>query len=922
MELTDEHFRILVASVQDYAIYLLSPEGTVQSWNAGAEKLKGYAAREVIGNSFAQFFSAADQAAGKPAALIAEARRAGRVEDIGWRVRKDGSQFWASAVITMLRDAAGQHIGFAKVTRDLTDRSYRAFVEAAHAIVWTVDASGVPNADSPSWRAFTGQREADWRGAGRWEPIHPDDLAKLVITWDAARDARSRLYAEYRLRRHDGEYVWMAVHALPMLGPGGEVREWFGVMTNIADRKRAEQDREHALHLWFTTLRSIGDAVISTDAAANVTFMNPIAEQLTGWSLGEAGGRSLHDVFPIFNEASGAQIESPVDKVLRDGVIVELANHTVLRRRDGGEVPISDSAAPIRDASGAIRGVVLVFRDATSVKRDAVRRRLLLQATEELLEAIDVRQALRRITELVVPELADWAAVDLVDPGTRRCELEAITHVDPDKAELARELADRYPADPDASTGVPYVLRTGRSALYAEVTPDLIARAARDPEHLAMLRQLEPSSALIVPLRGKTEVLGALSLVYTRSDRQYTDRDLAFAEDVARRAGLIIERRRAEQNAEVANRMKDEFLATMSHELRTPLQAIVGYASMLERGVVRDPTKAIAAILRNASAQTRLVDDILDVSRIVSGKLRLSLARVNFGSAILAALEAIRPAAGARRIQLIERIPADLGEVMADFDRLQQIVWNLVSNAVKFTEPGGTVEITAARSGGSARLAVADTGKGLEPENLSTIFERFRQVETSATRKQGGLGLGLAIVRYLVEAHGGTVEATSPGIGKGATFVVTVPIAEPASPTPGGPGAPAPDRGPLPLRGVRVLLVEDDEDAREMLGDALALQGASVERAGTAAEAFAIVLRDPPHVMVSDIGMPGEDGYTLLRRIRALPPHRGGEIPAIAVTAYARPDDIKRAEDAGFQLHLVKPVRFEQLLRAVSSMVG
>jgi len=184
----------------------------------------------------------------------------------------------------------------------------------------------------------------------------------------------------------------------------------------------------------LTTLRSIGDAVISTDAAANVTFMNPIAEQLTGWSLGEAGGRSLHDVFPIFNEASGAQIESPVDKVLRDGVIVELANHTVLRRRDGGEVPISDSAAPIRDASGAIRGVVLVFRDATSVKRDAVRRRLLLQATEELLEAIDVRQALRRITELVVPELADWAAVDLVDPGTRRCELEAITHVDPDKA--------------------------------------------------------------------------------------------------------------------------------------------------------------------------------------------------------------------------------------------------------------------------------------------------------------------------------------------------------------------------------------------------------------------------------------------------------------------------------------------------------
>ena len=914
MELSDEHFRLLVESVQDYAIYLLAPDGTVQSWNAGAQRLKGYTAAEIIGRGYETFFPPEDRASGKPAALLKAALDAGRTEDNGWRVRKDGSQFWASAVVTALYDRTGKHIGFAKVTRDLTDRSYRAFVEATHAIVWTTDATGRPNADSPSWREFTGQSEAEWRGRGAWGPIHPDDVGALQATWGKAKAETTRFDAQFRLRRRDGEFVWMEARAIPFRDVDGQVREWFGVTFDISARKLAELQTLRAVELWTTTLRSIGDAVISTDARGRVRFMNPIAEQLTGWTAHDAAGRPLTEVFPIFNEETGAVVDNPVDKVLRHGMIVGLANHTVLRRKDGIQVPIDDSAAPIRDPDGAIEGVVLVFRDASEEKRELVRRTFLANATEQLLHATDHRDALVRIAELAVPRLADWAAVDIADAsgGTQRL---AVAHVDPAKRELARELARRYPPDPDAKTGVPQVLRSGRSEFYPELPRELILQSARDADHARILGELDLRSAMIVPMQGRGPVFGAMTFVLARSHRSYNERDLALAEELAHRAALLIERRRLQEEAEDANRMKDEFLATVSHELRTPLQAIMGYASMLERGGTRDPAKAIEAIIRNASAQARLIEDILDVSRITSGKLRLTIARVDLALAIRAALDSIRPAALARRIDLVDHLPEDLGTIAGDFDRLQQVVWNLLSNAVKFTEAGGTIEIRGERTGSLVRIVVRDTGIGIPPEHLAAIFERFRQVDSSTTRERGGLGLGLAIVRYLVEAHGGKVSAQSAGLGQGATFTVALPAhigvfaGEQASEA----------RPPVarPLRGLRVLVVDDDDDARDLLSELLTDAGAQVTRAASAAEAFTAVQAEPVHLVISDIGMPGEDGYSLVRRIRELPRERGGDVPAIALTAYARPEDVRAATAAGFQLHLVKPVKPEIVLDAV-----
>jgi PAS domain S-box-containing protein len=916
VELVDEHFRLLVEAVQDYAIYLLAPDGTIRSWNAGAQRLKGYASDEVLGRSFALVFTPEDSASEKPARLLEEALRAGRVEDAGWRLRKDGSQFWASTVLTALRDRSGAHIGFAKVTRDLTDRAYRAFVEAAHAIVWTTDADGRPNADSPSWREFTGQSEADWRRLRGWDPVHPDEVGALRVAWARSKADGSHFEAEFRMRRRDGEYVWMAAHAIPLRDEHGRIREWFGVTFDISARKHAELQTKRALELWATTLRSIGDAVITTDKRGEVRFVNPVAERLTGWVTAEAMGRPLNEVFPIFNERTGAAVENPVEKVLRHGVIVGLANHSVLRRKDGAMLPIDDSAAPIRDPDGSIEGVVLVFRDASEEKRELARRRFIAAATEELVEADDYRDALARVATLVVPQLADWSAVDLVETPGEPTKQIAVAHADPDKVEHAREIGRRYPPDPKAATGVPKVLRTGLSEFYPEIPRELLERAVVDAEHRRLLDELDLRSSIVVPLRGKRGVFGAITLVLS-GERRYTERDLAWAEELADRAALLIERRRLEEEAAYANHMKDEFLATMSHELRTPLQAIIGYGGQLERGVARDEGKAIAAIMRNANAQIRLIEDILDVSRITSGKLRMSMTRVDLAAAIYAAVDSIRPAASARRLVLVEAIPPDLGDVRGDFDRLQQIVWNLLSNAVKFTDKGGTVELRAERTGSSVRVLVRDSGIGIAREHLTTVFERFRQIDSSTTRAHGGLGLGLALVRYLVEAHGGTVKAESGGTGTGATFTVTLPASvdamSDANRWRNGDAA----LGERPLHDIRVLLVDDDEDTREILGDVIVEAGAIVTRAGSAAEAFERLLAESPHVLISDIGMPIEDGYSLLRRVRARAPESGGDVPAIALTAYARPEDVQAIRDAGFQQHVVKPVRAAAIIDAI-----
>ena len=401
------------------------------------------------------------------------------------------------------------------------------------------------------------------------------------------------------------------------------------------------------------------------------------------------------------------------------------------------------------------------------------------------------------------------------------------------------------------------------------------------------------------------------------------------ASDITERKRAEEERERLLREAQEANRLKDEFLATVSHELRTPLTAILGWAHLLRGGGLggEAAVKALETIERNARSQSQLIDDLLDVSRIVTGKLRLEIMPVDPHTFIDAAVESVRPAAEAKGVRLEKVTDTGAETVMGDPARLQQVVWNLLMNAVKFTPRGGRVQIRLERVNSQVEIAVADTGAGIDPEFLPHVFERFRQADQKTTRQHGGLGLGLAIVRHLVELHGGSVRADSGGEGAGATFTVALPVAPIHRREEAGARAHPAARDTLPahecperLDGLRVLVVDDEADARELLAEGLGQCGAQVTAASSAREALEAMAGEKFDALVSDIGMPGEDGYELIRRVRALPADRGGRTPAVALTAYARTEDRLRAMRAGFEMHVAKPVELTELIVVIANL--
>jgi PAS domain S-box-containing protein len=404
---------------------------------------------------------------------------------------------------------------------------------------------------------------------------------------------------------------------------------------------------------------------------------------------------------------------------------------------------------------------------------------------------------------------------------------------------------------------------------------------------------------------------------------------ICTATDIDEHRRLLASEKEARSQAEVANRTKDEFLATVSHELRTPLNAILGWTRMLRSGAVEPKSLArvLETIERNARAQTQLVEDILDVSRIIAGKLRVDIRKIDLHSVVRAALDSVRPAAEARGVELSYALSPESAEFVGDPDRLQQVFWNLLSNAIKFTPRGGRVEARVDRDRSHVRIMVSDTGAGISPGFLPLVFDRFRQADSSITRAQGGLGLGLAIVRHLVEVHGGTVEAFSEGEGKGSTFTVRMPVravAPPRRPDPDEAERAEPKEQSLNVRldGVDVLVVDDEPDARELVSAVLTRCGAKVRQAASLDDALARLREQTPDVLLSDIGLPQQDGYSLIQRVRQLLPTEGGLVPAAALTAYAGEDDHRRALAAGFQAHVTKPIEPADLTLLVASLSG
>jgi signal transduction histidine kinase/CheY-like chemotaxis protein len=556
---------------------------------------------------------------------------------------------------------------------------------------------------------------------------------------------------------------------------------------------------------------------------------------------------------------------------------------------------------------------------------------VLAEISELLGSSLDYERALPRIVRLAVPALADLCAIDLLlEDGT--ISRPACAHVDTTKEALAYETRSRHGFNPTSPRSVPAVIRSRQPVLVAHATESDLVAGAQNAEQLSIFQQLRPTSWMIVPLIGRERVLGAITFAITESVHGYDRTDLHLAEMLASQIAVAIQSARLYREAEVArsaaeaaNRAKDEFLSTLSHELRTPLNAVSGWATMLERGHLNDEQsrRALQIIRRNVDAQVRLVDDLLDMANVVKGRMRLAVQAVDLRDLIDGALDAVAPAAEAKGIRIQSVLESPGAPVSGDPGRLQQVLWNLLSNAVKFTRQGGRVQIKLERVRSHVEITVSDTGQGIHADILPYIFDRLRQGDSSSTRAHGGLGIGLALVRHLVELHGGSVFAESAGDGHGATFVVKLPlmvaevraapIAQRGSPLPPGPS----------IVGLRILVVDDNLAAIELIQEVLVQAGCEVRGSRTSDDEVLRTLAEwRPDVLVSDIEMPGQDGYTLIRKVRALDPERGGKTPAVALTAFSRPEDRIRSLGAGFNIHVSKPVDPDELTAIIASLAG
>ena len=843
----------LAAIVQssDDAIVSKDLDGTIVTWNPAAERMFGYTAAEVIGRSIRIVIPADRQS--EEDEVLRRIRRGDAVAHFETiRLRRDGTPFPISLSVSPVRDESGVVVGATKIARDITEREQaKDELAAAHAL--------------------------------RTDLEHR--LLALVAASGSLLMSPQVKDVLPAVTRIAGELIGADAHAVWRFDP--DTAAWrVASSTNLSRAFTAEPvpGEPHDPDLSDLNAPIVAEDVFAAPALAS--------------RAGAFRAEGISSLMAMPLTLRGAPSASLVLYYKQPHRFTPVETQTII--------------AIANIAAAAITTAELYDEQ----RRSRLDSEFLAEAGRALSTTLNYEETLRNVAREAVPYFADWCAVDLIGPDGAVVPL-AIAHVNPAKIDLARRFLERFPIDPASPYSVAAVLRTGQPAMMEYLPVDRIIATVPDEERRQAILDLHITSFMIVPLTANGRTFGALTFASAESGRRYSPADLAIAQGVASRAAMSADNARAYEEARRANRLKEDFIATLSHELRTPLNALLGYARMLERGMLAADQHAhvFQVIERNATSLARIVDDVLDMSRIASGKLRLTIQTIDVGRIVARSAEAILPLAEAKGVRL-EITPA-AGPILleADGDRIQQVLWNLMSNGVKFTPSGGRVEVRFGRAGTTDRVefVVQDTGAGISPDFVPHVFERFRQADSGLSREHGGLGLGLAVARDLVELHGGTLRAESPGLGHGATFVVDLPVRQSRmAGAPGAAGAPSIGHGVEPgpvahgdadqLEGISILVLDDDGDALAMVRNILEGAGAHVTTATSARQGLQSLQSRRPDVILSDVAMPGMDGLEFMARVRET--LQAGHVPSAALTAFTRPEDRARALAAGFDRHL------------------
>ena len=721
-----------------------------------------------------------------------------------------------------------------------------------------------------------------------------NDDADAALFQDLLAGRRTRYAIDKRYLHKSGAEVWGRVTVTLLRESAGDFA--VAVVEDITEKRGIEEaaDEVRKAHERYALVaRATNDVIWDWDAEHGTIIWNEALQSMFGYAPDQIDNRlqwwdsHLH---PDDRERVVAGINGIIEKggsSWTDEYRFERADGSFTEVLDRGYIARSEDGTPIR--------MIGAMLDVTERKRAERTATFMAEASAVLASSLDYHVTLARVAELTVPLLADCCFVDL------RTGEETFERLASATQDAARDLFAGL---------VREVITTGVPRLLAHID-------STHPLHASGI-----GSALVVPLVvvSGERPMGALTLAMSHSRRVLAERDTRVVEDVARRAAMAIEHARLYDDAQKANLAKDEFLAILSHELSTPLTIILGWSGILSRDDVtqEELTRGVESIRAGALAQAQLIDDVLDLSRVTTGKLRLDVQPVSIGQLVADSLTAVRVASAAKRIELIAPDTTTAATVLGDANRLRQVIWNLLTNAIKFTPPEGRVVVDLEITSGTVRLSVTDTGRGIAREFLTHVFEPFRQADASTTRAHGGLGLGLAIVRYLVEGHGGTVAAFSDGLDQGARFVVELPLVATSSSfvsaTRSKPNA--------ELAGVRILFVDDQADARELAEVIFSSAGAETTIASSATEALGALERLPIDIIVADIGMPEVDGYGLIAEIRRRDALAGRHTPAIAATAYRGQEDRTRVLAAGFDAYLKKPMDAATLTSTVAGVIA